>query len=55
MHVVAKEDGGSRRKEVMVVVVVEKEGGVGEGVNDPDSRDRTCVSPRTTDYERATL
>lgn len=23
----------------------------GEGVNDPDSRDRTCVSPRTTDYE----
>lgn len=34
-----------------------REGGVqgdwrrGEGVNDPDSRDRTCVSPRTTDYE----
>lgn len=27
----------------------------GEGVNDPDSRDRTCVSPRTTDYEWATL
>ena len=23
----------------------------GWGVNDPDSRDRTCVSPRTTDYE----
>lgn len=25
------------------------------GVNDPDSRGRTCVSPRTTDYEWATL
>lgn len=38
-------------------MVVEKEEGWGGGwgVNDPDSSDRTCVSPRTTDYERATL
>lgn len=49
MHVVA---GGRRwgSKEVAEKEVCREIGG-GGGVNDPDSRDRTCVSPRTTDYE----
>lgn len=41
-------DGDRRRRSRRRCVGRLEEGG---GVNDPDSRDRTCVSPRTTDYE----
>lgn len=45
-----------RSEEVEMKVAMEEGWTIGGwGVNDPDSRDRTCVSPRTTDYEWATL
>jgi len=45
LHVVAERSTGG----------IARKGRAGGVVNDPDSRGRTCVSPRTTDYERATL